>query len=398
MAAFDPSQPSYLFDPYPALAALRAEDPVWFSADLEAWVVTGYAECSAVLHDASTYRSDFLAVEGARWDEARRRSEVFLGGVPALSAMAEPDHHRMRDTVSGAFSPRAVERLRPRIETIINALLDVIEPGRPFDVMGGLAYPLPRHVIAAQLGLADAERDAFLRDASTIARGIFGSGTAEEVAQAHEARASIAAYLARAASTPDTYDVTGALHHMFEARDSSALSEVEVLALMMDVALAGNDPTACLIGNGTLALLRHPEERAALLDDPARIPSAVEELLRYDSPLHALMRIAGRDTTLGGHEVRAGDVVYLMLGAANRDPAQFEEPDRLDVRREHPRHLAFGAGSHHCLGAPLARLTAEVAFTSMLARFPSMRLAPLGLEREPEFELRGPSRLLVLTD
>ena len=124
MAAFDPTQPSYVVDPYPALAELRAEDPVWFSADLDAWIVTGYAECAAALHDASMFRSDFLAVEGARWDEARRRSEVFLGGVPALSAMAEPDHHRMRDTISGVFSPRAVERLRPRIEATVNELLD----------------------------------------------------------------------------------------------------------------------------------------------------------------------------------------------------------------------------------------------------------------------------------
>lgn len=398
MAAFDPALPSYVVDPYPTLAALRAEDPVWFSADLDAWIVTGYAECSAALHDASTFRSDFLAVEGARWDEARRRSEVFLGGVPALSAMAEPDHHRMRDTVSGVFSPRAVERLRPRIEAIVNELLDATEPGEPFDVMGGLAYPLPRRVIAEQLGLAEADREPLLRDASRIARAMFGDGSSGEAEQALEAHASLAAYLARAASTPGAYDVAGALGRVLEARDAGTLSEVEVLALMVDVALAGNDPTACLIGNGTLALLRHPEERALLLDDPSLIPGAVEEFLRYDSPLHALMRIAARDAVLGGHEVRTGDVVYLLLGAANRDPAQFPDPDRLDVRRKSTRHLGFGSGSHHCLGAPLARMVAEVAFGAMLARFPAMRLAPLGLEREHGFELRAPSRLLVLTD
>ena len=135
-----------------------------------------------------------------------------------------------------------------------------------------------------------------------------------------------------------------------------------------------------------------------LLGDPSLISGAVEEFLRYDSPLHALMRIAARDTVLGRHEVHAGDVVYLLLGAANRDPVQFPDPDRLDVRRRSLRHLGFGSGSHHCLGAPLARLVAEITFGAMLARFPAMRLAPLGLEREPGFELRAPSRLLVLTD
>ncbi|MEI7925909.1 MAG: cytochrome P450 [Chloroflexota bacterium] len=391
----DPFHADYGDDPYPALARLRAEDPVHFSVDLNAWVLTAYADCLAVLQDGAAFRSDFLSLEGERWDEARRRSALFLDGVPALSAMAEPDHHRMRESVQGAFSARAVARMRPIIQSSVDALLDRRVPGEPFDVVGSLAYPLPRLVIAAQLGVAEADREAFMRHASVIARAMFGSGEAAEAIEALEARAALSEYLERLKSNGAG---DGALARMVEAHGAGTLSEVETVALMVDVALAGNDPTACLIANGTLALLRHPDALATLHADPALVPGAVEEFLRYDSPLHALMRIVGTAVTVRGETMEPGEVVYLMVGAANRDPAQYADPDVLDIRREHPRHLGFGGGAHHCLGAPLARLVADVVFTTLTGRFPDMRLAPLGVEREPEFELRGPSRLRVLLD
>jgi len=240
-----------------------------------------------------------------------------------------------------------------------------------------------------------------MRAASLIASGIFGSGDMSEAVPALEAREALQEYLARLhAESPDTeaLDAEGALARMVEAHGAGTLSDAETVGLMVDVALAGNDPTACLIGNGLLALVRHPEALDALRADPSLVPAAVEEFLRYDSPLHALMRIVARDVEVAGVAMRAGDVVYLMLGAANRDPEQFEDPDRLDIRRPHPRHLGFGGGAHHCLGAPLARLEAEVVFTSLLARFPGLRLAPLGVERQAEFELRAPARLRVLID
>ncbi|MGE3856341.1 MAG: cytochrome P450 [Dehalococcoidia bacterium] len=396
MTTFNPFVPGYGEDPYPALARLRAAEPVHFSEDLGAWVLTRYADCVTVLRDSATFRSDFLSQEGERWDEARRRSQLFLDGIPALSAMAEPDHHRMRETVQGAFSPRAVQRLRPRIQAAVDALLARARPGEPFEVMGGLAYPLPRLVIEEQLGIADVDREPFMRAASLIASGVFGSGDMSETVPALEAREALHEYLARLDAEPP--DADGALARMRAAHGAGTLSDAETVGLMVDVALAGNDPTACLIGNGLLALLRHPEVLDALRADPSLIPGAVEEFLRFDSPLHALMRIAARDVEVGGVPLRAGDVVYLMLGAANRDPAQFEEPDRLDIRRPHLHHLGFGGGAHHCLGAPLARLEAEVVFTSLLARFPGLRLAPLGVERQAEFELRAPARLRVLID
>lgn len=397
MATFDPSDPEYREDPYPALARLRAEEPVHRSEMLGGWVLTRHADCHAVLTDGATFRSDFLSQEGERWDEARRRSALFLDGIPALSAMAEPDHHRMREAVQSAFSARALQRLRPAIQSSVDALLDAARADEPFEVMGGLAYPLPRLVILEALGVAQADRDSFMRNASLIARGIFGSGDAGEAAQALEARAWMHDYLARQSSGGGDVDGAGALARMIEAHREGALSDAETVALMVDVALAGNDPTACLVGNGLLALLRHPDTLDALRAEPVLVPGAVEELLRYDSPLHALMRIVDHDVEVGGTLMRTGDVVYLMVGAANRDPAQFEEPDRLDIRRPHARHLGFGGGAHHCLGAPLARLTAEVVFTTLLGRFPALRLAPLGVDREGEFELRAPARLRILT-
>jgi cytochrome P450 len=309
--------------------------------------------------------------------------------------MGEPDHHRLREVVSGAFAPRAVQWLRPFVETAVERLLDALEPGEPFDLMRGLAHPLPRLVIAEQIGIPEDDRATFQAHADAIARAIIGAGPADEAIHARE---SLLAYVAGLEASPDGHDGARALARMLDARIAEALSDAELVALLIDVAMAGNDPTACLIGNATLALLRHPDQMAMLRDDLELIPDAIEELLRYDSPLHALMRVAASDTTLGGRQIRAGDVVYLMVGAANRDPAQFSDPDRLDLRRENRKHLSFGTGFHTCLGAPIGRIEAEIALTTLLTRFPTLRLVPKGVEREPEFEMRGPKRLMVVAD
>ncbi len=396
MTLFNPFDPSYTDHPYPALAALRASEPVYFSDVLQAWIVTRYADCLSVLHDAKTFRSDFLSLEGERWIEARRRSQLFLDGVPALSAMAEPDHHRMRAVVGGTFAVHGLERLRMQIESAVDGLLDGAVPGVPFDVMGGLAFPLPRLIVLAQLGVAEADRDAFMEHVSRIAGAVFGSGDAEEARQALDARDALATYLA--GLSEDTLDAHGMLARVVEAGGSGTLSPSEALGLVVDVALAGNDPTACLIGNGVLALVQHPEQFQILRARPELVPQAVEEFLRFDSPLHTLMRIVDASVTLAGQALQAGDVVYVMPGAANRDPAQFRDPDRLDILRSSSHHLGFGGGPHHCLGAPLARMEAAIVFSRLIERFPTMRLAPLGVEREVEFELRGPSRLRVLLD
>ena len=394
MAFFNPLRQSYAEDPYPALARLRAQAPVYFSRDMNAWIVTRYVDCSAVLHDTSTFRSDFLSVEGAHWEVARARNQLFLGGVPALSAMAEPDHHRLRETVSAIFAPRTVRRLRAQIEAIVERLLERLEPGRPCDVMHDLAHPLPRLVIMEQLGIPEPDREEFQAHADAIARAIFGSATADEVRRATDARAALLDYIDRV-STTRTYDPAGALARMIEAFSTHTLSRDEVMALAIDVAMAGNDPTACLIGNALLALLRHPDQLALLRAEPGRIVNAMDEVARYDSPLHALMRIASADVTLGNHPIRRGDVVYAMVGAANRDPAQFADPDRFDVTRDTHRQLGFGAGPHYCLGAPLGKLEAEIALTALFAQRPDVRLDARGAQYEPEFEMRGPKRLIV---
>ena len=398
MPFFNPLRPSYAEDPYPALARLRAQDPVFFSHDLNAWIVTRYAECSLALHDTARFRSDFLAAEGPRWAVARARNELFLGGVPALSAMAEPDHHRMRETVSAVFAPRAVQRLRERIVDAVDGLLAGLAPGEPFEVMRGLAYPLPRMVIAEQLGIPETDRAEFQAHADAIARAIFGGAEPAEVARASEARDALLAYVARLHADPESLDLSGALARMIDAFTGGTLSQAEVVGLAVDVAMAGNDPTACLIGNGLLALLRHPDQIDLVRGEPALMADATDEFARFDSPLHALMRIAAEDVELAQKVIRRGDVVYLMVGAANRDPAQFADPDRLDVRRENRRHLGFGAGAHFCLGSPLGRLEAEVALSTLITRYPTLHLAGRGAEYEPEFEMRGPRRLTVAYD
>lgn len=405
MAFFNPLRPSYVEDPYPALARLRAEDPVFHSPELGAWLLTRYTDCAQALHDPSRFRSDFWATDDPRWREGQARTQALLGGAHALSSMAPDDHHRQRGIVSEDFTPRAVAGVRPYIEAFVDRLLepliDAARAGQPFDLMASLAHPLPRAVVAEQLGIAEVDRPAVMANIDTVARAIFRASTADESRAATAARDALLGYLTRecAPGAPGSGPSGGGvIARLCAAAGAGDLSADELVALTVDIAMAGNDPTACLIGNGTLALLGHPEEAALLRSQPSLTAGAVDELARFDSPMQALMRVAAEEITLGRKRIRKHEIVYLMLGAANRDPEQFPSPDRLDLRREDRRHLSFGAGPHVCLGAPLARLEVEVALTRLLARFPTLRLAPRGVTREPEFEVRGPKRLLLIAD
>ncbi|MSQ30081.1 MAG: cytochrome P450 [Dehalococcoidia bacterium] len=396
MAFFNPTRPSYIANPYPALARLRAEEPVYYSREIGAWLVTRYADCSDVLRDQRIYRSEFSHVQDPAWEAGRERLQQMLGGVQRLAATEPPDHDRMRGVVSGAFTQRAVQDQRAYIEATAGRLLESVRLGQPFELMQGFAHPLQLSVIAEQLGFAEEDRASVLGAAAAITRAVWLEPTPRNVARAREARALLLAFLARAREQDAGHGGGGVLAELLAAERAGALSPEELLALTIDVAMTGNDVTACLIGNGTLALLTHPDQLALLRSQPELAADAVDELLRYDSPMQAVLRTVAHDVRLHGKQLRKGDLVYLMVGAANRDPEQFPEPDRLDLRREDRRHLSFAAGLHYCLGAPLAKLEAEVAFTALLARFPDLRLVEGGVERAPDFEARGPKRLLVI--
>ncbi|MFN8584599.1 MAG: cytochrome P450 [Dehalococcoidia bacterium] len=391
MAIFNPFLPSFAKNPYPAYASLRASEPVHFSPTLQAWIVTSFADCERVLREPETFANNpLLATSPMARQFQQQRREFPLGEVPTVLNSDAPVHTRLRGIVSRAFTPRVIEGMRERIEEITSELLDAAPVGEPWDLVEGLALPLPVIVIAELLGVPASDRELFKRWSTAIAdtaTNVFS--TPESVESTKRASADLIEYLGRVVEERRRSPREDVITALVQAEDEgSHLTRDELLAFTVVLLIAGHETTINLIGNGTLALLDEPEQARLLHEHPELIGEAVEEFLRFDSPVQGLVRVATRDVEVGGRAVHRGDALIVMIGAANRDPAHFVEPDRLDVRREDKRHLAFGLGPHFCLGAPLARLEAQVAFRALLTRFASLELAAPA-ERGGTFVLRG---------
>jgi cytochrome P450 len=402
------ANPQLLADPYPVYAMLRQASPV-FRVPIPGhdgpglWVLTRHADVHAVLRDGrfSVDRRNAALVRAFR----ERLPVQLIEGPGALRSMLfmdPPDHTRVRGLVSKAFTPRRAAALAPRIEVLVDGLLDDLaaRSGGEIDLIRDLAEPLPAVVIAELLGVPPEDHRVFRGWSSALvnAVGRGPAGAPEEVqARVEPITAYLGEVIAERRRAPGD-DLISAMIQAQEERD--ALSDAELLATSFLLLLAGHETTTNLIGNGTLALLRHPGELARLCAEPGLLENAIEELLRYDSPVQATARIPLEDVVIGGLSVPKESLVMTVLGAANRDPAVFEAPDRLDVGRGEARqHLSFGFGTHFCLGAGLARLEARIAFEKLLARFP--RLAPAGSEpppRRPNFFLRGLASLPVRVD
>jgi cytochrome P450 len=360
-------------DPYPLYAELRASAPVHratLADGRHAWLVTRYHDAHRALNDPRLSK-DFRRAQAAGPDVAPPDLPGFLAGRNMLYA-DPPDHTRLRTLVSRAFTPRRVEALRPRVQEITNALLDEMADAEgAVDLIGAFAFPLPMTVICELLGVPAADR-VDLRAWFTIlfTSAHTGTGVAEAAGEVFRYLAGLLA--AKRAAPQD--DLLSAL---IEACDGDQrLDEWELLATVAVLVAAGHETTVNLIATGTLALLRNPEQLAALRGDESVIPNAVEELLRYDGPTqHATFRFTTEPVEISGITIPAHQPVLVLLGAANRDPARFTRPDSLDVRRTDNRHLGLGHGIHFCLGAPLARMEGQIAFASLLRRFPHLRLA-----------------------
>jgi cytochrome P450 len=394
MSELDLLDPGFLADPYPAYHRLRAEDPV-HRHPLGFFVLTRYDDVAAFLRDARFGKSGYEALFEARF-----------GGGPDASWLAlsmlfrdPPDHTRLRALVGQAFTPRVVETLRPRIQAIVELLLDRVAQAGSMDVIEDLAYPLPVTVISELLGVPAGEADqikAWSRDVARALDAIALPVGPEVLERGRRATGAMVDYFGRLADERRRQPGEDLLSGLVRAEEAGdRLTERELLATCVLLYVAGHETTVNLVGNGLLALLRHPSEWQRLREDPGRLPGAIEELLRYDGPVQRTGRMAAEDVRIGGVEIPAGTLVVALLGAANRDPAQFREPDWLDVTREEPRHLAFGAGIHYCLGAPLARLEARMAFGALLRRFPGMSLDTERPVWRPSSALRGLETLPV---
>ena len=380
-------------DPYPVYAALRTRDRVHRSDLMNAWVFTHYADVDTILRDHRRFSND------PRKGDLSKRQRTALPAPDEYSMLLlDPtDHTRLRSLVNKAFISRAVTALEPYIRRLLATLLDEIDdPSAGFDIMEALAHPLPVTVIAEMLGIPAEDRAQFRIWSNQRARILEPSLSRRERALAGTATQAVSAYLRpiiRERRAAPQEDIVSALAQAEERGDS--LSETEMLNMLRLLLIAGNETTTNLIGNGMLALLRNPDQMARLREEPALIPAAVEELLRFDSPVQADFRRALEDCEVNGFPVQRRQNVVTLIGAANRDPDVFEAPDRLDVSPRKNSHISFGRGIHHCIGAPLARLEGRIVIEGLLQRFRSLRL----LDARPRFRnsivLRGLESLPV---
>jgi cytochrome P450 len=393
-ALFDPTDREFLANPYPTYDQLRAEDPV-HRTPLGLWVLTRYDDVALVLRDPRFSREGFEAafatVEHTAAKPARRQ--------PSMLYQDPPDHTRLRAVVSRTFTPRAIETLRPRIQQFVDELLDRVQNAGRMDVIADLAVPLPVAVIGELLGVPPDDRAGLMGLSADVARSLDALPVPtdrELVEHGRAARRMLGTYFRHLVAARRCRPQDDVVSRLIAAADQGyPLSEEELVGSAVLLAVAGHETTTHLIGNGVLTLLRHQGQLARLRAEPGLLPSAIEELARYDGPVQRTWRITTTAVELGGRLVPADALVVAVLGAANRDPARFAEPNRLDLARPDNKHLAFGAGIHHCLGASLARLETAIAIGTLLRRMPRLQLATGTPAWRESFLVRGLAALPV---
>ncbi|NDA31574.1 MAG: cytochrome P450 [Betaproteobacteria bacterium] len=373
-----PEDPAILANPYPIFSRMRDEDPCYWSDRLRSWVITRYDDVKAMCLDKERLSSDRLRpfFQSLPGSEASRISEIIRYLSLWMVFKDPPEHTRLRKLTAKVFSARAMQAMRPQVETIADQLLDALGERDEFDLIADYAGPLPCLVIMAMLGVPVQALAQLKRLSDEIALFIGSSrmssdkyDTAEQATQ--EMAAFFKALIGERRAHPKT-DAISELVHLHDGEDR--FSDDELVASCILMLFAGHETTTNLIANGVYALIHFPDAYQALRNDPTLAQNAVEELLRYDGPSGSQVRVVCRSFALHGKELQAGQRVFMMLNAANRDPRAYPDPDRLDLSRDGAAHLAFGYGSHICLGFPLARLEGMVAIPALLNRFRSLEL------------------------
>jgi hypothetical protein len=392
--------PEVRVDPYPFYAQLRSQDPVHWDEELGFWVLTRYADIASAYHDPRFSRAQGLRRGFERLPETEQvvAEPVYRSFSKTMFYSDPPYHTHLRGLVNSAFTPNAVEQMRPYIQQVVDELLDSVQTQGQLDAIHDLAYPLPILVIAQMLGLPAEERLRFKKwsdDLFAILGSVpHASHLMERAAHSLTELTDYVKELSAARRKQPREDLLTALVAAVEG--GKQLTQEELVANVIILLSAGHETTSNLIGNGLLALLKNPEQMQKLRDQPNLMTSAVEEMMRYDNPVQIAYRSAAEDVEIDGRYIRKGQLVNSILAAGNRDPERFSEPDRFDITREEGRHLGFGLGIHFCLGAPLVRLEAQIAFTEMLRRFPNLYRATENLDWQEHPIFRGVKSLPVM--
>ena len=388
----------HLENPYPLYQQLRETDPVYWDERANSWVLTRYTDVAAVLRDPRYTVMGFMSNTSWIPEDMRPTLEPPLRAVSRQMLFQDPpDHTRLRGLVAKAFTPRMIESLRPVIQRVTDELLDEAEAKGHMELIREFAFPLPAIIIATMLGVPPEDREKFNRWSSYFGRLLDGGDfSLESVFEAVSEVSDFLDYFRSIIHARRAVPKDDLMQAMIDAEEQGdALSEEELLGNCILILAAGHGTTTHLIGNGTLALLRHPDQAQVLREQPSLIQNAVTELLRYDSPVQLTSRRAKEALQIDGKQVSAGQEVIMLLGAANHDPEQFANPDQLLLTRQENRHLSFGLGVHFCLGAPLARVEGEIAFSTLFKRFPHLRLETEEVEWQPSIVFRGLKALPV---
>ena len=385
------SDPDYISDPYPVYTQMRDQSPAYLTrlpSGVEVYMITRYADVQAALKDERLVKD----IRNARPQNALNWNKA----APSMLKADPPDHTRLRSLAQKAFTPRVVNQMHGHIQEITDRLLDAVAPRGGMDLINDFAFPLPVTVITEMLGVPVSDEAMFRKwSMDLIASGALSNEEPKSVPEYQP----LVQYFGKLVAERRQSLREDLISRFIEAEEAGdRFTNGEVVATSILLLIAGHETTANLIGSGMLALLQNPQQYEKLKQDPALVKPAIEELLRFVNPVQASNRFAASDLEIGGVQIPKGSHVILTISAANHDPSYTANPERLDVTQSDARHLAFGQGIHYCLGAPLARLEGEIAFTSLIQRFPNMRLADptQKLVWRPGFELRGLSSLPVV--